>query len=38
MKLQIVQIRLEADQIISLTLRDPAGAQLPSGRLVLTSR
>ncbi|CAN5534689.1 PDR/VanB family oxidoreductase [soil metagenome] len=29
MKLQIVQIRLEADQIISLTVRDPAGARLP---------
>ncbi|WP_197382298.1 PDR/VanB family oxidoreductase [Mycolicibacterium mengxianglii] len=29
MKLQVLQIRLEADQIISMTLRDPHGQRLP---------
>jgi ferredoxin-NADP reductase len=29
MKLQVIQIRLEADQIISMVLRDPAGDRLP---------
>ena len=29
MKLQVIQIRLEADQIISVVLRDPAGDPLP---------
>lgn len=29
MRLQVIQLRLEAEQIISMVLRDPAGARLP---------
>ncbi|CAJ1585886.1 PDR/VanB family oxidoreductase [[Mycobacterium] wendilense] len=30
MKLQLVQLRLEADDIVSLVLRDPSGTELPT--------